>query len=98
MNLEEDRKKREQREFRIMNGPRQAHLVRLLEESEKRIREKYFAGQREHGGNLWQKEGILEMAIDEAVDMLVYLLTLKEQMDTTSSSPSEDDIKVGGTE
>ena len=65
---------------RVMTTERYEHLNRLLTESSERIRTKYIAGQAEHGGDLWKKDDILEMAIEEAVDMLVYLLTLKEQL------------------
>lgn len=44
------------------------------------LNRKYSAGQKEHGGNLWDKEGIIDMALDEAVDEIVYLLTLKKQI------------------
>lgn len=66
---------------RIMTPDRCAHLVRLQKEVIGRIGTKYVAGQAEHGGDLWTKEGILDMAIDEAIDQVVYLLTLKEQME-----------------
>jgi len=42
---------------------------------------KYVTGQKEHGGNLWEKEGLLDMAIDEAIDQVIYLLTLKKQLE-----------------
>jgi hypothetical protein len=41
---------------------------------------KYRQGQISHGGNLWRKKGLIDMAIDEAVDQVVYLLTLKDQI------------------
>lgn len=66
--------------FFMMTTPRKAHLRRLTTEANSLITTKYIAGQREHGGDLWKKPGILLMAIEEAVDQLVYLLTLKEQM------------------
>lgn len=42
---------------------------------------KYAKGQKEHGGHLWEKEGMLESAIDEVVDLAVYLLTLKHKLE-----------------
>lgn len=42
--------------------------------------QKYLRGQAEHGGQLWQKSGLLDMAIDEAIDQVIYLLTLREQL------------------
>ena len=41
---------------------------------------KYAKGQREHGGNCWEKPGMLAHALDEASDLTVYLWTLREQM------------------
>lgn len=56
------------------------HLEWLKEEAQKRIDSKYRMGQEEHGGYLPDKEGLLDEAINEAIDMLVYLLTLKKQL------------------
>lgn len=64
-----------------MTPPREHHLRDILSEIGIRVGKKYRAGQAEHGGDLWKKPGILDMAIDEAVDQLVYLLTLKGQND-----------------
>lgn len=43
---------------------------------------KYRNGQREHGGNLWENTPIrlVELAIDEAVDQVAYLLTLRDKL------------------
>lgn len=60
------------------------HLATILVDSRERIKNKYVAGVKEHGGNLWQKEGILDMAIDEAIDQVVYLLTLKQQLESAA--------------
>lgn len=45
---------------------------------------KYQRGAKEHGGNLWEAtpDWLLDQAIDEAIDQVVYLLTLKETLDT----------------
>lgn len=63
-----------------MTQAHEEHLGKLLEEIMIRVDEKYRIGQIEHGGKLWEKEGLLDEAINEAVDQLVYLLTLKEQL------------------
>lgn len=62
-----------------MSAARKAHLQRVLKQFNAGARAKYENGQREHGGNLWQKPGMLEQAIDEAIDLVIYLLTLREQ-------------------
>jgi len=55
------------------------HLEWLKDEAQKRIDSKYRTGQEEHGGYLPEKDGILDEAINEAIDLVVYLLTLKKQ-------------------
>lgn len=62
-----------------MDAAHEAHLMRILDKFSADARAKYEAGQREHGGELWEKPGMLEHAIEEAIDMVVYLYTLKEQ-------------------
>lgn len=57
------------------------HMYSLILEFGEEVKRKYPAGQREHGGNLWKKKGLIDMAIDEAVDQVVYLLTLRKQME-----------------
>ena len=59
----------------------EAHLRRILSQFNADARSKYENGQREHGGNLWEKPGLLENAIEEAIDQVVYLYTLREQRD-----------------
>jgi len=41
---------------------------------------KYRKGQKEHGGDLWKKKHIIDMAIEEAIDQVGYLITLREQI------------------
>lgn len=64
-----------------MDAEHQAHAARILAKFNADLLAKYEAGQAEHGGNLWEKKGMLEHAIEEAIDMVVYLYTLKEQQD-----------------
>lgn len=58
-----------------------AHRDSIILEFAKMCTEKYNKGQAEHGGNLWDKKGLIEMAIDEAIDQVVYLITLKKQIE-----------------
>jgi hypothetical protein len=64
-----------------MDAPHEAHLARIITHVTRDIDAKYRAGQIEHGGNLWEKPGMLEQAIAEALDLCVYLYTLQEQRD-----------------
>jgi hypothetical protein len=58
------------------------HLASIQDEAWELIDRKYRAGQAEHGGDLWKlpKGELLDSAIDEAIDQVVYLLTLKQKM------------------
>lgn len=56
------------------------HAAGIANRAKRMILDKYMAGQREHGGELWRKQGIIDMAIDEAVDQIIYLLTLRDQI------------------
>ncbi len=62
-----------------MDDEHEAHLQRILDRLDADLAAKYEAGQREHGGNLWEKPGMLEHAIEEVLDLAVYLYTLLEQ-------------------
>lgn len=55
------------------------HLSQIKRMASRAIDAKYRAGAREHRTKLWEQSGILDMAIDEAVDLVVYMLTLREQ-------------------
>jgi len=52
--------------------------------------DKYSRGQKEHGGNLWKKQGIIDMAIEEALDLVGYLFTLKQQLKGKKLGEIED--------
>lgn len=41
---------------------------------------KYRAGQIQHGGNIWEKQGMIGNAIEEVLDLAVYLYTLRDQI------------------
>lgn len=57
-----------------------AHRDRILSKFVARFSEKYANGQVEHGGNIWEKPGMLRHAIEEVVDLVAYLFTLEEQL------------------
>lgn len=64
-----------------MTVPQRAHLDRIRARVDADLSAKYIAGQAEHGGNLWDKPGLLEEAIKEAIDQVIYLYTLLERRD-----------------
>ena len=59
------------------------HIDLLLDQFTNILVPKYMAGAKEHGGKLWEMlpEDLLDNAIEEAVDNLVYLLTLKQRLE-----------------
>jgi hypothetical protein len=66
-----------------MNKQQTAHLNRILEQSRELITEKYAKGAAEHKSTLsddYTPLQVLDMSIEEAVDQLTYLLTLREMM------------------
>lgn len=73
-----------------MEPEQEAHLARVTDRLTKDLRAKYEAGQLEHGGNLWEKPGMLECAYAEVLDLAVYLLTLLEQRDTRARITGRD--------
>jgi hypothetical protein len=64
-----------------MTAEQDAHVERIVARLSADLRAKYEAGQQEHGGNLWEKPGMLEQAYAEVLDLATYLLTLMEQRD-----------------
>jgi hypothetical protein len=63
-----------------MTPEQEKHIKSIQSLFNKLSQSKYEKGVKEHGGNLWQvpKSEILDMAIEEAIDQVVYLLTLKQ--------------------
>ena len=62
-----------------MTPGQEEHLLRVKNSFLKDVDKKYRLGQAEHKGNLWEEDGILDMALEEVIDLYVYLSTLKEQ-------------------
>lgn len=65
-----------------MTVEQEAHLERVKKEFVALVDAKYRAGAEEHGGELLALPvlSILDLAIDEAIDQAVYLLSLKEKL------------------
>jgi len=80
-----DKKDTEKYEFNphsIMTEEQEAHLMRIRKSFLVRLNDKYREGQKEHGGDLLDHPALwlLDNAISEAIDQLVYLLTLRESL------------------
>lgn len=61
-----------------MTKEQEAHLEQIISAVSSDIDAKYRAGQKEHGGNLWELSEVelLEEAIKEVNDLTAYLYTL----------------------
>lgn len=66
----------------------QIHAERLALQIAEDVRAKYVRGQQEHGGHLPDKAGLLDHAIQEVLDLAVYLYTLRDQV-ARLSAPGE---------
>ncbi len=58
------------------------HLNHILKEADELIAAKYIKGKIQHGGDLtdMSADQLVDEAINEAVDQLVYLITLKDKL------------------
>lgn len=72
-----------------LSEDQQNHLDSIIKEFSESVTTKYIKGQQEHGGNLWLKSGLIEMALEEVYDMAVYLITLREQLKDHFAESSE---------
>lgn len=63
-----------------MDKANAAHIEGIVERVSADLRTKYAAGQKEHGGNLWEKPGMIDYAIEEVLDLAVYLYTLRDDL------------------
>jgi len=63
-----------------MTPEQEAHLKRIKTNFSLKVDKKYRDGQKEHGGDLIHNNALalIDMAISEAVDQVVYLETLRE--------------------
>lgn len=62
-----------------MTPEQEAHIGRIRAQIGQDITRKYERGQVEHGGNIWEKPRLLDQAIEEVLDLAVYLYTLREK-------------------
>ena len=62
----------------------QEHIDSITASFKELATAKYFKGAKEHGGNLWDKQGLIDMAIEEAIDQAIYLMTLKQQINDSN--------------
>ncbi len=77
-----------------MTERQEHHLRRLKRDFDELVDKKYRAGALEHGGTLMDAGfgTILGYAIDEAVDQVVYLLTLKSKLLTVLEDSMNEEL------
>lgn len=65
-----------------MKEEQRLHAELLVKQFKELVLPKYEAGAIEHTGNLWEvdRDKLLDYAIEEAIDQVVYLLTLKGKL------------------
>lgn len=64
-----------------MTDEQEAHLARIKARFLRDVDAKYRKGQAEHGGDLLEKPRLIDMALEEVLDLAVYLYTLKEVLE-----------------
>ena len=79
--------KQQRAELPKMGDRQESHLFRLKANVLAALDSKYRSGQAQHGGFLLDigANALLDAAIDEAIDQVTYLLSLKELMSGTRS-------------
>jgi len=66
----------------MLNANQQANHDYVVGQAQKLISDKYKKGAQEHGTNLREDTSIgqmIDFALEEAVDQMVYLITLKQK-------------------
>lgn len=65
-----------------MTDAQESHIKQVLSSVSDALLDKYARGAEEHDGNLWDKTalGLLDEAINESLDMVVYLFTLRDKI------------------
>jgi hypothetical protein len=56
------------------------HLSKTLKEFSVLASKKYKRGIEQHGGKLWLKQGLIDEAMNEVIDLWAYLYVLKQQI------------------
>jgi hypothetical protein len=77
------------------------HISHIQTEFDRLVNDKYLNGIKEHGGHLWEKPMERE-ALDEAIDQVTYLITLRDQVDevcklAADALNADDDKDAGKT-
>jgi hypothetical protein len=57
-----------------------SHLEQIREDLSRALTLKYNRGQLEHGGNLWERQGIISDLGDELIDAFAYYHCIKDRV------------------
>ena len=65
-----------------MTKEQEEHLIYIKHKFHSLVDPKYRKGAEEHGGNIWDltPTQLIDNSIEEAIDQVVYLLTLKAKL------------------
>jgi hypothetical protein len=63
-----------------MRKAQQQHIDDITKRFKYLATAKYLKGAKEHGGNIWEVNNLIDQAIDECIDQFIYLSTLREQI------------------
>lgn len=71
-----------------MTPEQEQHLQSIKDEFSRLVDPKYRKGQQEHGGDLFNLSSyqLVLMALEEAIDQVVYLVTLKAQWENKAKT------------
>jgi hypothetical protein len=64
-----------------MTPEKKDHLKQCVRRVSKLQIDKYIKGQKEHGGKMWLKTGMLHAALEEVADLANYLPTIELQIE-----------------
>jgi len=78
-----------------MTTAQEYHLARIKNRFLRRVDKKYSAGQKEHGGDLFNKPN-LPMLLEEADDLVVYSYTLEDQIQTANMLCADSESEKAG--
>lgn len=75
-----------------MTEAQEQHLLDIKHDFIVLVDEKYRKGQAEHGGNLFDLTSLqlIDAAVEEAIDQVVYLLTIKTKLFNAAPSMSQE--------
>jgi hypothetical protein len=77
-----------------MNDKQIKHKDLIKAQFSERVERKYVRGALEHGGNLWDKPGMLDNALNEVTDLVTYIFTLAQQLKQIKTYLYMEDYKA----